>query len=211
MGAGHRRDRPHHRGRPAHRGVALRHHRPRRAVDPGRNHPLSPHDFRGQPARHRAPGRWTSRLSHIYQLRTRPIIEPLPDHLPWHGPAAPPLVRSDDGWDKSTIWDDTPPKTDTKPSPRPPTTARLPRRAATVLIRCMRWEVTAARHAARLCPAEHRVVPERAPPARSVISPPDGHTGRTRQDAADRNGKSGQAATVVVKRADADDEQHHRT
>ncbi|MGH3771087.1 MAG: HNH endonuclease signature motif containing protein, partial [Pseudonocardiaceae bacterium] len=64
--------------------------------------------------------RWTSRLGHIYQLRARPIIESLPDPLPRHGPEAPPLVRPDVDWDESVIWDETPPKAETKPSPRPP-------------------------------------------------------------------------------------------
>jgi Domain of unknown function (DUF222) len=64
--------------------------------------------------------RWTSRLGHVYQLRTRPIIEPLPTPLPRRGPAAPPFIRPDNDWKNSVIWDDTPPAAGTKSSPRPP-------------------------------------------------------------------------------------------
>ncbi len=67
--------------------------------------------------------RWTSRLGHTYDVCTPPIIEPLPDPIPRRGPAPPPpppLVPADEHWDESNIWDNTPPKTHTKPTPRPP-------------------------------------------------------------------------------------------
>ncbi|MBV9011413.1 MAG: HNH endonuclease [Pseudonocardiales bacterium] len=63
---------------------------------------------------------WISRLGHVYPLHTRPIIEPLPDPIPRPGPAAPLFVRPDGDWEKSTIWDDTPPEADTKPPPESP-------------------------------------------------------------------------------------------
>jgi len=61
---------------------------------------------------------WISRLGHLYPLHTRPIIEPLPDPIPRPGPAAPLVNRPDGDWEKSTIWEDTPPA-DTKPPPEP--------------------------------------------------------------------------------------------
>jgi hypothetical protein len=62
--------------------------------------------------------RWTSRLGHAYLLRPSPIIEPLPDPIPREEP--PPIfVRPDGDWEKSSIWDDTPPEADTKPPPAP--------------------------------------------------------------------------------------------
>ncbi|MGH3906919.1 MAG: HNH endonuclease signature motif containing protein [Pseudonocardiaceae bacterium] len=65
--------------------------------------------------------RWTSRLGHSYPLRPPPIIEPLPDPLPPHGPAPPmPAPSEDDRWHESGIWDNAPPQAATKPAPRPP-------------------------------------------------------------------------------------------
>ncbi|MBV9162836.1 MAG: HNH endonuclease [Pseudonocardiales bacterium] len=43
--------------------------------------------------------RWISRLGHVYHLHKRLIIEPLPDPLPRHGPAAPLFIQPDDNWD----------------------------------------------------------------------------------------------------------------
>ncbi len=63
--------------------------------------------------------RWTSRLGHLYQVRTPPIIEPLPDPIPGYRPSPLP-ARPDDDWDESGIWDDGPPEAGTGPSPRPP-------------------------------------------------------------------------------------------
>jgi hypothetical protein len=63
---------------------------------------------------------WTSRLGHIYHVRTPPIIEPLLDPIPGPGPEPPLFIQPDDDWGESSIWDDTPPETDTEPSPRPP-------------------------------------------------------------------------------------------
>ncbi|PZS40178.1 MAG: hypothetical protein DLM62_04255 [Pseudonocardiales bacterium] len=64
--------------------------------------------------------RWTSRLGHVYHVPMRPIIESLPDPIPREGPVAPLYIRPNDDWEESSIWDDTRPDTDTKPSPRPP-------------------------------------------------------------------------------------------
>ncbi|HEY6421660.1 MAG TPA: hypothetical protein VIY28_00150 [Pseudonocardiaceae bacterium] len=61
---------------------------------------------------------WTSRLGHTYQVRLRPIIEPLPDPIPRH--ESPPPLLTPPSHDESTIWDDTPPHNDTKLSPAPP-------------------------------------------------------------------------------------------
>jgi hypothetical protein len=63
--------------------------------------------------------RWTSRMGHIYHVRTPPIIEPLLDPIPRPGPAPPPFIRPDDDWAESGIWEDTP-EADTKQSPQPP-------------------------------------------------------------------------------------------
>jgi hypothetical protein len=62
---------------------------------------------------------WRSRLGHVYHLRPSPIIEPLPDPLLQDQPAPPQVIRSDGVWEKSTIWDHTPPEADTKPPPAP--------------------------------------------------------------------------------------------
>ena len=63
--------------------------------------------------------RWTSRLGHIYHVRTPPIIEPLPDPIPGYQP--PPLpAQPDNDWDESDIWHSGPPEAGTGHSPRPP-------------------------------------------------------------------------------------------
>ncbi|HEY2763094.1 MAG TPA: DUF222 domain-containing protein [Pseudonocardiaceae bacterium] len=63
--------------------------------------------------------RWISRLGHAYQVRTPPIIEPLPDPMPGHPPTAPPFIRPENNWAESNIWDDIPPEPNTKPPPGP--------------------------------------------------------------------------------------------
>jgi hypothetical protein len=68
---------------------------------------------------HRSGVVWTSRLGHVYHVRTRPIIESLPDPIPCYLPPAPPLVQPDDDGDESSIWDDTPPQPTSRPRQDP--------------------------------------------------------------------------------------------
>jgi hypothetical protein len=63
--------------------------------------------------------RWTSRLGHTYHRRPPAIVEPLPDPIPRDRALYPLMTPTDDGWEDTEIWADTPPEPDPEPDPPP--------------------------------------------------------------------------------------------